>query len=324
MTLSAAVIGLGKVGMALQTRGEEENTSLTHCQAIHRHSTLKLVAGVDLNSERRDEFENRFREPSYGSVQEMKEAVRPDIAVIASPTSTHAEVLSELFASHQPSLVLMEKPTSFSESDDSAIRELAEQFDGKILVNFIRRTDESFADVAALLQKNFRLPVDGVCWYSSGLFNSASHFLDLLFGWFGPLRLEAVSRNPTKRDEDWDAEFLVGTPGLSVRFIPVRQGGLTHSSIELLSTSGRLIYDRGGEFIALSERIPHPVLPGYEVIGPVSRELSSNLRKGMDSVYEDVVRQAGGNPGALPSIQEALAVNALLLSVIAHRKGLNR
>lgn len=84
--LRTIVIGLGRIGFGY------------HCPEIARSPNFELVGVVDPLPERRSEAEALWRTRSADSLAPLLREVRPDLVVIASPTSLHAEHALAAFA----------------------------------------------------------------------------------------------------------------------------------------------------------------------------------------------------------------------------------
>jgi scyllo-inositol 2-dehydrogenase (NADP+) len=96
--LRAVVVGLGRIGFGL------------HAPAVARHPGFRLAGVMDPLVERRAEAEVEWRVPSFASLDAMLETTRPDVVVIASPSSLHVEqaCASSAHGAH----VLCDKPVA--------------------------------------------------------------------------------------------------------------------------------------------------------------------------------------------------------------------
>jgi UDP-N-acetyl-2-amino-2-deoxyglucuronate dehydrogenase len=107
MTRTIALIGLGNVAEA-------------HLAAYAALRCVKVVAVVDPRPERRREIADRYQVRPFATCEEMLGEVRPDIACVLTPASTH-RILTEQCASAGIH-ILCEKPIAVTMEDAYAMR----------------------------------------------------------------------------------------------------------------------------------------------------------------------------------------------------------
>ena len=61
----------------------------THARAFDLHPGFSLVGAYDTNPRKRAEFHAKYKKLVFPSVDKMFKEVRPDVVVVASPTSEH-------------------------------------------------------------------------------------------------------------------------------------------------------------------------------------------------------------------------------------------
>ncbi|WP_438483003.1 Gfo/Idh/MocA family protein [Oleiharenicola lentus] len=98
--LRTALIGLGRIGFGY------------HAPAIVNHPAFNLVGVADPLPERRAEATANWQAPGFDSVETMLREKRPDVVVIASPTTLHQEHTAAAFA--HGAHVLCDKPVARS------------------------------------------------------------------------------------------------------------------------------------------------------------------------------------------------------------------
>jgi predicted dehydrogenase len=97
------VVGLGAAGQ-------------THLNVLEEISGVRHVAGVDIDPPRVPMFRGRTL-PIYPSVLDASRERSPELVVVATPTSTHAEVCDQVFERFPASTVLVEKPAADNIAD---------------------------------------------------------------------------------------------------------------------------------------------------------------------------------------------------------------
>ncbi len=97
------IVGLGAVGN-------------THLNVLEEIPNVTLVAGVDVDKSRFPPFYER-EIPVYSSVLDASRNHTAQLVVVATPTSTHAEVCDQVFEYFPASAVLVEKPAADNIAD---------------------------------------------------------------------------------------------------------------------------------------------------------------------------------------------------------------
>jgi len=315
---TAAVVGLGQIGMGYDLNSDPAQTVGTHCRAISLNDSMRLIAGVDQDNTRRQEFIASYCNTVVDSVGELYRQLDPDFVAVATPTSTHLRVFEEIASRARPNLVLMEKPLAASYAEAQEILRIAESSQIPVLVNFLRRADESFHLIRALYANSvLEPPHRGVCWYTGGALNSASHFIDLLQGWFGQLEVLNITRTFPINSFDFAGDFSLGNGQVEIDFLHLNPQNARHYSLHIYSQNGRLDYDLGGRRITMSNSGTDEHYSEQVALVARSTRVKSDFSKLMSKVYLDVETQllANGPRSILTSLNEASSVNRILSEI---------
>ena len=150
-------------------------------------------------------------------------------------------------------------------------------------------------------------PLKGVSWYSKGLFNNGSHFVDLLTFWLGPIKSFKITRPGRKwAGVDPEPDFSVNFSRGEIYFIAADEDNYSHYSIELIAPSGRLRYERGGEYISWQSAVKNPHLQGYTSLCVEEEVIPNNLLQIQGCVANQLAMIMNGQPGKICSGEEAL------------------
>jgi predicted dehydrogenase len=149
MTNTAAIVGLGKIGMLYDMHLAQSEFVLSHARALHLHGDFQLVAAVDPNPVLRDDFARLYGAPAYENLSQMMAQVLPDVVVVASPTPTHEGVLNQVLAQYSPRAFLCEKPLAYEGAVGQRMVEACARARVPIYVNYIRRADPGVQEVKA-------------------------------------------------------------------------------------------------------------------------------------------------------------------------------
>ena len=182
---SALIVGLGNIGFGYDE--DQPRYVFTHSRAYLKNKQIDLIAGIDPREARRRAFSRKTKTRAYGSIAEFnrfeKEGI--DIVSICTPTETHYRSVKECLGM-KPRIIVLEKPISNDIDEARAIVKLCREKKVALYVNYMRRVDPFFAAAKKTIQqKKLGELLFGAVYYSGGLNNNASHFIDLLNFWLG-------------------------------------------------------------------------------------------------------------------------------------------
>jgi len=158
--VKAAVVGLGRIASLLEEDALREKPC-THTGAIAANGDCELVAGCDIDEERRRLFAEKWRVPVYADAAEMLGAHRPQLLAIATHPDSHYQYC-KLAADMGVPVVICEKPLADSISKARKIAALSEKAGrskkgdaakGKIVIitNHERRYSEDYIRAKSIL-----------------------------------------------------------------------------------------------------------------------------------------------------------------------------
>ncbi|MDR1352504.1 MAG: Gfo/Idh/MocA family oxidoreductase [Treponema sp.] len=155
--LKSAVVGLGRIASLLEGDSLREKPC-THAGAIASSGSCRLVAGADLDADRRRLFAERWEVPVYGDAAAMLAEHRPDILHIATHPDSHYGYC-RLAAEYGVRAAVCEKPLAGSLAEARKIAALHKSGRIRILTNHERRYSADYLEAAALLAENRLGPV---------------------------------------------------------------------------------------------------------------------------------------------------------------------
>ena len=158
---TAAIVGLGRIGFTLGLDRKREQPA-SHTMAMLDNPRISLVAGVDSNVQKVDEWKNFLFERKveaagfYGSAElygsDFFSATRPDIIVVAVNEDSHmAECIAAIEA--RPKIVILEKPVALNSSEAKKIGDTAAACGVPVMVNHERRFAEDYRRAKEFLPK---------------------------------------------------------------------------------------------------------------------------------------------------------------------------
>jgi len=172
--VKTAIVGLGRIASLLEDDALREKPC-THAGAIAANPDCELVAGCDLEEERRRLFAERWQVPVYADAAEMLEAHSPQLFAIATHPDSHYQYC-RLAADMGVPAVICEKPLADNIGEARKIARL-----GKITIitNHERRYSEDYIRARAILNEEKLgrlLSIRSVLYMGK-----AKHLLDVLW-----------------------------------------------------------------------------------------------------------------------------------------------
>lgn len=321
MAESCVIIGLGRIGMGYDFDLTGESAVYTHARAIAVHPGFRLVGAVDVSPGQRACFEQRYGVPAFDQVEVALQQLRPDVVVIATSSESHAAILAKVINVCRPKLVLCEKPLAYEVDKARGMVEMCEKAGIELFVNYIRRTDPGVVEIKRRLDRGeISTPVKVSAWYSKGILNNGSHFLNLLELWLGDISAATII-NPGRLwdnhdpEPDVEVQFDLGT----VVFRAAWEEAFSHYCIELLSRSGRLRYDKGGEAIEWQGVHADPNFEGYSTLAEQREMIANGMNIYQWHVYEQICKHLTGVATTLCTGRQALKTLEAIDLIIKQR-----
>jgi predicted dehydrogenase len=250
--IRCAIVGLGRIGSLLEEDSLREKPC-THAGAVTADADCTLVGGCDLREDRRREFSRRWNcGEVFTDVYELLDGASPDILHVATPPSTHLQMVEAALGS-SVRLIICEKPLALSVDDAARIAEHHRQHAVKIMTNHERRYSVDYLRVKDLIEESTLgelLSVNGSIYMgqrrpaSQMLLDDGTHLIDILSFLTGStLTLESTAYRAT---EQGGSLFI----GCSAGEVPVHMeigSGRDHIvfEIDLSFSSGRIRIGNG-------------------------------------------------------------------------------
>lgn len=295
------MVGLGRIGIGYDLSLDPAAWTLTHARAFQRHPRFELVGGVDPELARCRLLNEHYGVPAWTSLREALSEVRPDLAVVASPTSDHMATIHGLLEGAAPRAVLCEKPLAYELAQGAAIERLCRDRKCDLYVNYMRRSDPGVIEVRRRLDAGaIQTPVRGVVWYSKGLIHNGSHFFNLLQYWLGGMKGFTIVR-PGRfwAGEDPEPDIQVEFDRGIITFLAAREEDFSHYTVELVARNGRLRYEGGGTTILWQPAVPDPSLEGYTVLQSDPEIIQSDMKRSQWNVAAQLAEALDGRPAHL-------------------------
>lgn len=223
----------------------------SHAKAIDLHPDFDLIGAVEVSSVLREVFTKKYHKPAYVDLQTALADLTPDLFIVAVPTMFHFSIVNEIIRLARPVAILCEKPLSYDLDEARLMIKLCEDAGIKLIVNYIRRSEPGALQIKRDLSSGkIQGPIKGVCYYSKGFLHNGSHFFNLLQFWLGDVKSYKVLNKGQKLDtNDAEPDIFVSFNNGDVIFLSTWDDTYSDHSIEFVSPSGKLSYQKGGSFI---------------------------------------------------------------------------
>ena len=149
--MKAAIVGLGRIASLLEDDSLREKPC-THAGAIAANPGCSLVAGCDIDEERRRLFAEKWQVPVYAAAAEMLRTHNPQILAIATHPDSHYHYC-RLAAGFGVPVVICEKPLAGNIREARKIASLARNGKTKIITNHERRYAQDYIRAKAVLDE---------------------------------------------------------------------------------------------------------------------------------------------------------------------------
>ena len=288
-SLSAGIVGLGQIGQGYDYNCIDKNLIATHATGFEYHSAYDLVGGVDPDDEKRKRFEKKFNKPAYATLDELF-SIHLDVVSISVPTRLHFDVFREIIK-HPLKAVICEKPIASNVKEAEQMLKLSRVQNTPLLVNYMRRFEPGVLELKNIIrQKEFGEIYKGTVWYSKGIMNNGSHFIDLLrflLGDISDIKILSKGQKGNEKDPEPDVQVVFGKT--VIYFLAGREECFSSMEIELIGEKGKIRYEAGGGNIYYHKVYSDPRISGYTIIDPEMIPINNDMNRYQWHVLEHLV-----------------------------------
>ena len=266
MPLNSLLIGLGQIGLTYDIEDHfinlDSDQVRTHAKSLYLNPDFNLIAGIDPNHNNRDLFSNAFDLPSFVSLKETFNNLKPnhlDLVTIAVPPSVQFSILSELYQFASPKIILLEKPVCGLDDDINEIADFISSHSiyTRFFVNYHRNYLPQTQQVIRLI-KSGKLGdfIYGSLLYGKGLMMNGSHYLNLLRSFLGDVSdFHVIRSSPCIYSFDREVDFTItynDHQNAFINAISVGEDFRRMGEIDLIFENARLKWSDGDKFIEIT------------------------------------------------------------------------
>ncbi|NLT23685.1 MAG: Gfo/Idh/MocA family oxidoreductase [Syntrophorhabdus sp.] len=287
----AAIIGLGQIGQGFDYDRLDDAVVATHASGYTYHPGYELVGAVDPDGAQRKRFEEKFRRPSFVDMSSLMAESNPEVFSIATPAAQHLSVFVDIMR-YRPAAVLCEKPIAASVADGRKMQAMAEECGCALAVNYMRRYEPGSVEVRrTIAERELGEVFKGAVWYSKGLVNNGSHFVDLLRYWLGDVDEVKITDQGRKwNGTDPEPDLCLKFNGVPIYLLAGREELFSIGKMELMCERGSIVYADSGNLIEVRRTYPSPLFKGYMLLSPETKVVPTDLRRYQLHVLEALYR----------------------------------
>ena len=322
MSEKCLIIGLGQIGMSYDINIDISKAVYTHARAFSLHHSFELCGGVDASATQREIFEAHYGLPAYTEIENAMSTEMPSIVVIALPTKLHGSAINSVLLHSTPKVILCEKPLAYDLFEAREMVEACENAGVKLYVNYMRISDVGVIEIKRRIDEGaIALPIKGVAWYSKGFLHNGSHLFNLLEYWLGSfVNAKVLDCGRLWDNQDPEPDVYVQFERGKVVFQAAWEEAFSHYTIELISPSGRLRYEQGGESIAWQSTYRDPNISGYQILRPAHEIINNAMTRYQWHVADQIVAALSDCPHNLCTGRQAFKTLEAIDIIINQRK----
>ncbi len=325
---TAAIIGCGSIGALKPDKYDfpgGENI-LTHAHALWQHERTRLIAICDTDEEKAHQAAQKWECEPFVSIADLFHTFNPDIVIVATPTSTHADVLLDVL-SYGPRLVIAEKPFCTSYVEAEVVVKAYENAGIPLVINYTRRYVPEI--------RKMRNEIANGSWgkiyhcqvnYNRGIMHDGSHAINLCNWFFGnfkrggmlPADPEIIDLDPV-RFNNYDityAAYMIFENCPHVFFCPSdgRKFGLFE--IHIMTEGGRISLVDHSKKITIQKLMLEPTYGDYKTLSSNRQHIITQLHTALTRLVNNVVDCLNYNTPLFCTGKEALEVHKIYESIV--------
>jgi len=281
--IPAYLIGLGRIGAGNSDLAGD--APLSHLAALLRVGGVRIAGLADPDPAARARVAARHPDLVGALAADWRDLrIEPGaIVALATPSAGREPMVAALLAS-RPGLIVAEKPIADDAASAARIARLADAASVALRVNFNRRFD---ARHRAWRARRPKQPLAVTCRYGKGLLNYASHAVDLLVDWYGPIaEVQALGPLRVFGAGDWTLSFRCRfEAGFDAVFIGLDRLAYDQLDMDIVAADGILEWRAGGASIAWRTPVDGRFYKGYRHLGDVPASADEGPVQGFLELY---------------------------------------
>ena len=229
---NVALIGIGNISLNFDC-DINKKTVLSHAKALYNDKRFHLKYCIDIDKSNENKIKKLFPNTLFDTnINEIIDKQDIDIVVIATPTSTHFEILEQFKLNPNIKYFLIEKPLF---ADNKHFDLLSSTLKEKIIINYIRIFEPHIQKLKNKIEISEYSQIQKIVLnYTKGIKNNGSHFISLINYLFNNPRIENIKILSIQKGLENDSTLdLVATLKYKNNIIPFYMLGFNHNKYTL-------------------------------------------------------------------------------------------
>ena len=318
--LSAAVVGLGQVGQGYDYDSLDDSVILTHATALFFHRGFELVAGVDTDPAQCERFKEKFSKPAYSGLEALKENHNPEVISLAVPTSMHFPVFNDALALH-PKAMVCEKPVAENVDEAERMIGAAEASNCTVCINYLRRFNPAIGKLKEMMDTfGFGEVHKGTAWYTKGIQENGSHFIDLFRYLLGEVKSVRILKTGRKwGNYDPEPDLLIRFGDTDVYMLAGREECYSMGRFELIGTNGTVRYEDSKPIKTMYAQ-DDQVYSGYRNLGEHAK-IENPSDRNIYFTYDNLLEHLETNAVLQSTLETATDTLRIVKKIVSQLKG---
>jgi len=314
---SCVLIGLGDIGLNYDLHQDQAKYIQTHARTFDLNSGFDLKAGVDIDNEACNIFSKRYGIESYNEIEDALLHIKPDLIILAVPTSFQLEAIRRIAKCFIPKTILCEKPMGDNLDQGIEIVSICRKKEISLYVNYVRRCLPGSKEIKKRIDNGLiNAPIKCVFWYSKGLRHNGSHFINLMEYWFGKcLDSQIINKGRNFQSFGFEPYAYLKFHNCEVSIIPAWEEFYSHYTIEIISSSGRLYWSQDN--LEWTKVIRSENFKGYSFLANESEKIFTGAEKyqmhAADELYLAMTDQFSSICNGEQALETLHSIDSILL-----------
>mgnify|MGYP005822206381 CR=1 FL=1 len=250
MKYKAAVIGCGRIGCGFDDDYERRNITYTHAGAYAKTDLIDFVAIADVEQYKIDRYSKKYNVRGYTDYKELLDIESPDIVSVSTRPDTHCEIIEACVAAGVRA-IYCEKPIDNSLDKAKKIIGLCSKNKVLLTVNHQRRYGKFHQQLARAIQSGALGSIQQcTVYYTAGIANTGSHFIDLLRFYLGKevksvRGKHSINKSTNEFDPNIDG-WIIFDGGITASIQPCANFGILE--VIIVSDAGRFVINMTAPF----------------------------------------------------------------------------
>jgi predicted dehydrogenase len=325
-SLRTIVVGFGKIASGLETDSKMARhfKYATHAQVLRDHPNFDWLGVVEPSEMAQAAARQKWGIPYVSSeLSVIVKEVNPEVIIITAPPTSRVQII-EMCTNLKAAFV--EKPLNFGDQKADALIDICLKKDINLQVNFWRRGDELFQNLAAgKLSELIGIPSAVFATYGNGLRNNASHMIDfvrMILGEITSVQANAPAIPLTAAPLNGDIHLpfsLTLETGAVVAIHPIDFSNFREVGLDIWGSLGRLTILQEGLSVRHYPIVVNRALEDeFEVNSDNGTAIESTISTALYNLYENLYAATTSDAALSSSGTSALRteniIDAILLS----------